>query len=484
MQEDQSARPGHLSRTPLPGFKSSWRVPVGLGFTLLIVYLANGRTIGAGDTVPSQYLPIALVRGDGPYLDRFERNVVVDEAGTLAYYAARSRGHIVSRYSIVPALVSVPLVLPQVLVLDRVLPGWDQYDPEHYAPILAKNAQAFLAALVGVILYLTLRALKMTRVAMPTALVAGLGSSLWSVGSQASWGHGTATLAHAMVLWLLLPQPKSRWRHMAAGTATGLMVASRSIDIVFAVLIVVYLCYKHRNQMLWFILSPALIATALIAYNCYYFGALEGGQRQLESAHSVVQKAGGSWNGDVLAGLAGTLVSPSRGLLVYTPWVALSILLLPKIRRDLKREPLLLFVLAGLIPYGLLLSKYSCWWGGWTFGPRFWTDAIPPLALLGGFVYHYALKESRLTQLAFGVTAVFALSVQLVGVVCYPSSWNCAPTPIEDDRERLWDWRDSELTRCLAEGVHPGSFRYFSRAAVLSASGVPRAAEVSPDAPK
>ena len=51
------------------------RRPVGLSFllffTVLIAYLANGRTIGAGDTLPSAYLPWSLLGQKNFDLDEF-----------------------------------------------------------------------------------------------------------------------------------------------------------------------------------------------------------------------------------------------------------------------------------------------------------------------------------------------------------------------------------------------------------------------------
>jgi hypothetical protein len=47
----------------------------------------------------------------------------------------------------------------------------------------------------------------------------------------------------------------------------------------------------------------------------------------------------------------------------------------------------------------------------------------------------------------------FSFGVQLIGAFCYPSSWEKSPVDVDLHHERLWDWRDNELTRCLAEGV-------------------------------
>jgi hypothetical protein len=49
------------------------------------------------------------------------------------------------------------------------------------------------------------------------------------------------------------------------------------------------------------------------------------------------------------------------------------------------------------------------------------------------------------------LTVGFSIAVQLIGAFCYPSSWNLEPRNVDTHHERLWDWRDTELSRCLIE---------------------------------
>jgi hypothetical protein len=62
------------------------------------IYLANGREIWSGDSVPAKYLSCAVVRGDGFYLDRYRREVLkwCSYSGT-PYYVTVVDGHYVSR---------------------------------------------------------------------------------------------------------------------------------------------------------------------------------------------------------------------------------------------------------------------------------------------------------------------------------------------------------------------------------------------------
>src|SRR5262249_2480216 len=150
-----------------------------------------------------------------------------------------SRGHVVSLYPMGPAMAALPLVGVQMATWDRIRPGWDQNLGAAYvgAKAMSKGASACLAALLGVALDGVLRALGLRRVTLPTVLAAMLASNLWAVASQALWQHGPAALALTCTIRLLLPRPATPVRLVLAGLTTSLMVACRSIDLIFALTI-------------------------------------------------------------------------------------------------------------------------------------------------------------------------------------------------------------------------------------------------------
>ncbi len=191
----------------------------------------------------------------------------------------------------------------------------------------------------------------------------------------------------------------------------------------------------------------------MAGYNFWFFGNLIGGQAQLENFHIFLHGVSGPWSGDLGAGMLGTLFSPNRGLLVFSPWIAIALvsLAIPSVRRKLAVHSLLVVLLAALVPYLFILSKYSVWWGGHCFGPRYWTDAIPLFAILFAFGLDDILARSRVLAMICTLTVGFAIVVQVIGAFCYPSTWNSEPRTVDLHHERLWDWRDTEISRCLNE---------------------------------
>jgi hypothetical protein len=430
-----------------------------LGLGLFTLYTANGRAIGAGDVVPATFLAVALTHGDGPYLDRFD-HVLREPDGRLPGYATDARGHAVSRYPIGPALVASPLVWPQRLAFDLLEPGWaSRPDRARFlAARMGKTAASALTALAAVLLWWWLRSHVSAGVALAATLAASLGSGCWPVASQALWQHGPAVLCLTLALVLLdFPRP-SRFRLALAGFAAALLVACRPIDLVFAGVLALWVLTHHPRPARIAFFTPAILgAVALASYQLYFFDTLTGGYAAIEKMHPWAHGTRGTFTGSVLNGGLGTLFSPSHGLLVYSPWVALALLGLgrPAVRRRLRTWPLLAWMLPALVPNFALLATYSCWWGGHCFGPRFWIDSMPLLAGALAVGLDTPTRRPRLARAAFAACLTLAVAVQVVGALSYPSTWHGSPTNSDRDHARLWDWRDNELTRGLSEGIHP-----------------------------
>jgi hypothetical protein len=139
------------------------------------------------------------------------------------------------------------------------------------------------------------------------------------------------------------------------------------------------------------------------------------------------------------------------------PWVALAIALAPVSTLRLARGSLVRWLLLALVPYfAPALSKYGVWWGGGCIGPRYWTDAIPLFGVLLAFGLDWAWGRSRALLGLFAVAIVWSAAIHAIGTFCYPSTWNFFPTDIDLDHKRLWDWRDTEISRCIRESVFGG----------------------------
>src|SRR6185436_3677536 len=117
-----------------------------------------------------------------------------------------------------------------------------------------------------------------------------------------------------------------------------------------------------------------IVSTALVpwlAFNWRWFGHPLGALPLLEGVNSSLHLTGRTfgWNPEAWAGL---LISPNRGILVFSPVVLVALAgVVPGIRRG-AREPFLWCAAAMGAEYALY-ACYSVWWGGHTYGPRYLT---------------------------------------------------------------------------------------------------------------
>jgi hypothetical protein len=431
-----------------------WLVSIGVGVCLFVVYLSNGRDLGTDDTYSATLLPLNILKGKGVFLEEGYRKDVGRDF-PLPYFWTNSRGHVLTLYPVAPALVALPLIATQIAILNVLDPAWNKNRSAEIAEsrTMMKRSMAMIVALAGVVLHRFLLALGLRRAALPAVAAAGLGSDLWTVGSQAAWQHGPAALCLITAIALLEPRPLRAHRLVFAGLATAFMVACRLMDVVFAAAIVVWILWNQPRGLFWFLPAPITGGLALLAYNLWFFDSFVGGQTRLEQYHTVFHGVAGPWSGTLAQGMLGTLFSPNRGLLVFSPWivVAVATLAVPSMRRRVVGHSLICVLLASLLPYLVVLSKYSVWWGGHCFGPRYWTDAMPLFGILFALAIDEVLTRSRALVTISAMTVVVAIAFQMIGAYCYPSTWNARPRNVDRNHERLWDWRDSELKRCLTD---------------------------------
>jgi hypothetical protein len=328
---------------------------------------------------------------------------------------------------------------------------------------MGKNAAAVMAALIGVALYQVLWKLDLGRVALPTTLVTALGSNLWTVGSQGLWQHGPAALCLILSLLLLLPGSRPRLRLALSGLTLASLVWCRPNDVVLAAAAFLWVARYRARDLVLFLPLPILLAGILLFYNLWFFGKIDGGYSQIDEfmKYKVMRLSQpiGTWSlWPAGESLIGTLLSPNRGLFVFSPWTVIALVAAPAAARRLGRSSPATWLLWGLVPFYYTLTAYYCWWGGHSFGPRFWTDVMPLFGVLLGFGLDWSRTHCRLFFWSFIATIAVSVCIQLMGAFCYPSSWNTSPIDVEHRTDRIWDWRDTELSRCFTEGVRPAEW--------------------------
>ena len=448
MPATKRTRPRPSARLPVPRPSAEAVTEARIGRTaallfvaLLAVYVLNFRLLGSGDSLPTRVLPFSILREGNVDLDEFTWNR--GPSGRLPYFVHQPDAHIYSVSTIATAVVVTPLyVLPAWWLAAKGI-SYDDVRARVIIVAMERVAAALLTALSAALLFIVLSRLTTRGWALALTLLYALGTSTWSIASQALWAHALAELCLVILCAILLRPTRSFAAAFAAGLTAAVMIANRPQMVVFAGLGLIFLWVHHRRQALAFAALPALIGVVVIAYNRAVFQHVTGGYGGL-----------GHFNAPLLAGMAGLLFSPNRGLIVYTPIMLLAGWGAVRVWR-VEAPPWLRWLSIGLALHLLIYAKFDEWWAGYTYGPRYFTDVLPALTIF--LVYGLVpLCRARPMRLVAAALALYGVAVQAIGVYAADDRWNREPVPLEHRPDRVWDWADLQIVRAVHNGWHGG----------------------------
>ncbi len=440
-------------RIPQSARRDLW-ISLLIGLFCFGVYNANGRAISAGDAYPARYQPFAIWAHGTVFLDPIEtvasqgRERPTDwqhpHPGAAFWMVPTAKGHVVSLYAPVLPLLISPLYLPTVAAV--ALEGWSDQRVDRAARIMEKLVASLIAALSVALLYLVLRRRTTSFVAILLTVAYAFGTTTWTISSQALWQHGMAELLMVGLI-LLLTVPCTAARAIAAGLLCGLIAGNRPADAVLAMPLGIYgLVWAQSRRAVLFGAAALLPVLAVVCYNLAAVGAL-GGAYQLVGHAQFFRH-------DMFAGLAGLLFSPTRGLLVFCPFLLFLVLTVRNLPHDPTSRNLTLAMIAGVVLQILLYSKTD-WRAGISWGPRFLTDLLP---LLMWLLVPVVENLRRVGRICFLMTVGFAISIEAVGAFAYTGVTDVPIYAVSSGPNQLsaaWAWRNAPFVASLSQGFAP-----------------------------
>jgi len=409
------------------------------------VYNLNLRPIPSGDTAPAALVPLSLVSSHTLALDRFALWYQDTRHMNAVWFTRAADGHYYSSFPIALPLMITPLYFPfagwdiRQMPVDRVI-LWARITEKISASLIAAFSVAAFLALAG--------SLTDSKSAWMLTMVYAFGSATWSISSQALWQHGASELALVLALLFLIREDEYPDRILfaaLAGCCAGFGVAIRLSGAFPCFVMAGYVVlsrWRLRSKEA-FAACAVLPVAAVLIYNLRIFGNVVGSY-----------PAGWLLKGNMLEGLAGLVISPSRGLLVFCPVFLFSMVGTYLWLRTSRRQyaPIYLTCLLIVAAHLLTLGRYRLWWGGFSYGPRLMTDVIPCLVIL--IIPAMRLVEtSRLWKFTFAATLAISIVIQAIGAFCYPNGrWDSLPRSVDQAQHRLWDWRDNQIVRSASAG--------------------------------
>jgi hypothetical protein len=271
------------------------------------------------------------------------------------------------------------------------------------------------------------------------------------VAANGLWQHGPSLLFLSAGIACLVSE---RTRLIGfAGFCFGLAVFNRPSNAVFIAPVWIYLLIKHPQSVIKFSIAAALPLLAMEWYSWTHWGSLLSlgqGHRFIAGHHGPHETYFNLSNG-FLQGITGTLLSPNRGLFIFSPFLVASFLLAicfvtrPAYLSEYEQQILIpLAIGAGL--HLIVYSSWSVWWGGWSFGYRLLIEMLPSLMLLTAVAWEKWIVGHRWRITAFLLLTLWSVYVNFLGAYFYPSGWN-KDADIDRHPMRCWSIKDSELSR-------------------------------------
>jgi hypothetical protein len=386
-----------------------------------------------------------------------------------SYTVAHTNGRLLTAY---PWPVAI-FATPAVVVIDALHvaggPSADSIVSHH--PQIGSLVQLWSASVVTALACAALALLAYRRLrgsprarwpwAFGCGLIFAFATSAWSTASRALWQHGPSILFLSLGLLALdrlFPREgegstKSSMNllSLGAGLAFAAAVTMRPTNVIALLLVGILLAWKARSALPAFIggIFIVFIPWAAITYASY--GTLLQPYDQANKLGLV---------STFFESIAANLVSPSRGLIIFSPVVlaAPAGLVIAYRRRTI--GPLEILSAVAAVSYIVVLGLWTIWWAGNSFGPRFTTEALPFLFVLAlpfvDWLRSPRAENTRARSTHYRAVAIGAALLLLISVVVNAQGgllrsslcWNGpahTPQNVDNDPHRVWSWSDPQF---------------------------------------
>lgn len=412
----------------------------------LVIYAVSPVKVQT-DSIWSIPTVVSLLHEGNANLDEFRPTAEERPHGILEL-----GGHLYGDFPLGPSLAALPLIagFDAVVRLAEPIPvfraakeRWrtrfhavGRVELGFYDTIELIIASLFVSG-AAVLVFLTGRQVTTFGAALIVTGLFSFGTSAYSTASRVLWQHSPSILAIAAVVFVLTRPVQSPKTALAAGVLCALAFIFRPTNAITIFACAGYFVARRREALIPFALGGLVLAVPFCLYNLSIFDSLLPPYylpQRLEPGASHFGQA-----------LVGNLVSPGRGLFIYTPALLFCFFARPK--------GIEWSFVGVVIAHWLVISAFPHWWGGHSFGPRLFTDVLPyfvyllfrPVELI---VANF--RQRRGCAGLAGLAAALSLFIHTRGATSFAThEWNDVPNNVDLAPARLWDWRDLAFLRGL-----------------------------------
>jgi len=408
-----------------------------LALPLYGLLLGNGALLSSGDNMATRELGPLLLRRHTIELS----SIPAFRNEPLHYSALRIGDRILPSFPLGTGILSVPYAAMALAASRGVV-------TEPFLDRSEKHLAALLAVASALLLLSGVRRRFGEHVAIATFAVFAFGTTAFTCVGQSLFSTTGEVFFFCLALALLLPEDASLPSVIGAGFAMGGAFLCRPSALIAIGCVGLALLLRRRRDGIAF--GAAAGAVIVITGFCLrsIYGHPLGG-------YALMNSQAGMWGHTILEGLAGNLISPSRGVLVFFPYLLFLPLAAVLVRRDPSTRRWWLVALLSVAGTLGLASGYDKWWGGQSVGPRLMTEAAPFLPLLLIPIWQ---NWSRLGRVRFAFLGSVLLATATQVLFAYGSrvhSWSWEV--LEPHPESLWSLSNGQLAAAWIPGWRPDS---------------------------
>lgn len=315
----------------------------------------------------------------------------------------------------------------------------------HGESVTQKYISAFLMAIYTVIAYCFCRILlpRITSIFVTSGSV--LGTSILSTASRAVWSDTWGVLLLMAALFLLIHKELGSAKSHPVLKAT-LLSWSFFCKPTYAISIVSissYIFLFDRPSFNKYMTTGLIWLTLFICLSEYQFNTVLPNYFMPMRLNSNT-----FWEA-----MAGNLISPSRGIFVFSPVIVFVCFLCIKYFRQMVNKSLLVLSVTSILLHLIAISKFPHWWAGHSYGPRFMLPVLPWFLLIAILSISAWLSttgsNTQIVHILHIVTMYIGCVLMLISICIHVNGaffsatdqWNACPSDIDIYPQRAWDWR-------------------------------------------
>lgn len=428
---------------------------INLALIFLVVFISHfsSKNITSFDSKWSIYTAMSILKEGNTDLDEYEE-------AKNDHRVEKVDDHFYNLYPLGPSIFAIPFVYlidKSLALLLPIFPDLEVYiRSRSHGPLKALNVitlypgielltASSIIAVATIFIYLIAKQFLNEKKSLWITFLFAFCSSVWSTASRGLWQHGPSMFLLTVALYLVILSKKRSAFIQFTSIPLAFSYVVRPTNSVPFLLLTIFVFFQYRHYFLRYLFWAMTIAVPFFLYN-------------LSIYHSVLppyylpQRHEMGFHSGFLEALAGNLISPARGLFLFSPIFLYSIYGVA-LKINEKQFGSLDFSLLGIIfLHWVVISFSSMWWAGWSFGPRLFSDMIP-------FLIYFLIPVMREMPKWRGIKKMILISIFLCSMFISFSihfrganhwevyNWNNDPVNVDTQPDRVWDWRDAQFLR-------------------------------------